>query len=124
MRAPATRAEPFVLGGFVLAAAIVLALLGRGIATPWILIDELLHGELARGLRSGDGYSVRGHGMSVSWTYPALLAPVAWSYGWMKALNAVVIVLTAVPVYLWAQRHTSEKSDPAARGLTPLPPSQ
>src|SRR5207302_7599520 len=123
MRAPSTRAAPFVLAGFVLAAAIVLALLGRGIATPWILIDELLHGELARGLRSGDGYSVRGHGMSVSWTYPALLAPVAWSYGWIKVLNAVVIALTAVPVYLWAQRHTSELSALAAAALTLLLPS-
>src|SRR5438445_62589 len=123
MRPPSTRAAPFVLAGFVLAAAIVLALLGRGIATPWILIDELLHGELARGLRSGDGYSVRGHGMSVSWTYPALLAPVAWSYGWIKVLNAVVIALTAVPVYLWAQRHTSELSALAAAALTLLLPS-
>ena len=123
MRAPSTRAAPLVLAGFVLAAAIVLALLGRGIATPWILIDELLHGELARGLRSGDGYSVRGHGMSVSWTYPALLAPVAWSYGWIKVLNAVVIALTAVPVYLWAQRHTSELSALAAAALTLLLPS-
>ena len=123
MRAPSTRAAPFVLAGFVLAAAIVLAFLGRGIATPWILIDELLHAELARGLRSGDGYSVRGHGMSVSWTYPALLAPVAWSYGWIKVLNAVVIALTAVPVYLWAQRHTSELSALAAAALTLLLPS-
>src|SRR5438132_518582 len=59
MRAPSTRAAPFVLAGFVLAAAIVLALLGRGIATPWILIDELLHAELARARTTDDGAAGR-----------------------------------------------------------------
>jgi len=123
MRAPSTRAAPFVLAGFVLAAAIGLALLGRGIATPWILIDELLHAELARGLRSGDGYSVRGHGIAVSWTYPALLAPLAWSYTWMKVLNAVVIVATAVPVYIWGRRLVRPWTSVLAAGLTLLLPS-
>jgi hypothetical protein len=66
---------------------------------------------------------VRGHGLSVSWTYPALLAPFAWSYGAMKAVNAVVIVLTAVPVFLWARRLASPLSALAAAALTLLLPS-
>ena len=117
------RAPSLVLAAFVAVAAAVFALAGRGIPTPWILIDELLHGELARGLRSGDGYSVRRHGIWVSWTYPALLAPFAWSYGAMKVVNSVVIALTAVPVYLWARRLVSPLSALLAAGLTLLLPS-
>ena len=109
------RAPSLVLAALVAVAAAVLALAGRGIPTPWILIDELLHAELARGLRAGDGYSVRGHGIWVSWTYPALLAPFAWSYGAMKVVNSVVIALTAVPVYLWARRLVS----PLVRARSP-----
>src|SRR4051812_44889478 len=117
------RAPSLVLAALVAVAAAVFALAGRGIPTPWILIDELLHGELARGLRSGDGYSVRGQGIWVSWTYPALLAPFAWSYGAMKVVNSVVIALTAVPVYLWARRLVPPPSALLAAGLTLLLPS-
>ncbi len=117
------RAPSLALAGLVVVAAAVLTLAGRGIPTPWILIDELLHAELARGLRAGDGYSVRGHGLTVSWTYPALLAPFAWSYAAMKTVNAIVIALTAVPVFLWARRLVSPISALAAAALTLLLPS-
>src|SRR4029079_3067472 len=117
------RAPSFVLAAFIAVAAAVYALAGRGIPTPWILIDELLHAELARGLRARDGFAVRGHGISVSWTYPALLAPFAWSYGAMKIVNSVVIALTAVPVYLWTRRLVSPLSALVAAVLTLLLPS-
>jgi hypothetical protein len=117
------RAPSLALAVLVGAAAAALTLAGRGIPTPWILIDELLHAELARGLRAGDGYSVRGHGITVSWTYPALLAPFAWSYAAMKTVNAIVIALTAVPVFLWARRLVSPISALAAAALTLLLPS-
>ena len=123
MRAPSTRAPALAVAGLVAAAAILLAVAGRGIPTPWILIDELLHSELARGLRQGEGFSVRGHGLTVSYLYPALLAPFAWSYGTMKIANAVVISLGAVPVYLWARRLVRPWSAVVAAGLTLLLPS-
>ena len=63
-----------------------------------------------------DPYNVRGHHLTVSWTYPLLLHPVAWSYGAMKAVNAVVVALTAVPVFLWARRLVSDLSALAADG--------
>jgi hypothetical protein len=118
-----TRAPSLALAGLVTLAAALLALAARGIPTPWIFIDELLHSELARGLRDGDGYSVRGHGVTVSYLYPALLAPFAWSYGAMKTVNAVVIALTAVPVFLWARRLVSEWTALGAAALTLLLPS-
>jgi hypothetical protein len=111
------------VAGLVAAAAILLAVAGRGIPTPWILIDELLHSELARGLRQGDGFSVRGNGLTVSYLYPALMAPFAWSYGAMKIVNAVVISLAAVPVYLWARRLVRPWAAVVAAGLTLLLPS-
>ena len=117
------RAPSLALAGLIAVAAAVLALAGRGIPTPWILVDELLHAQLARGLRAGDGYSVRGHDLTVSWTYPALLAPFAWSYGAMKVVNSVVIALTAVPVFLWTRRLASPISALAAAALTLLLPS-
>jgi dolichyl-phosphate-mannose-protein mannosyltransferase len=117
------RAPSLVLAGLVVVAALALIVAGGGIPTPWIFIDELLHAELARSVRSGHGYSVRGHGIWVSWTYPALLAPFAGSYSAMKAVNAVVVALTAVPVYLWARRIVSPFSALAAAALTLLLPS-
>ena len=117
------RAPSIALGALVLAGAAALTLAGRGIPTPWILIDELLHAELARSLRAGDGYSVRGHGITVSWTYPALLAPFARSYVAMKTVNAIAIAATAVPVFLWARRLVSPISALAAAALTLLLPS-
>jgi hypothetical protein len=123
MRAPSSRAPSLALAGLVAAAAALLAVAGRGIPMPWILIDELLHSELARGLRDGQGFSVRGHGMTVSYLYPALLAPFAWSYGAMKLVNAVVISLGAVPVYIWARRLVRPWAAVVAAGLTLLLPS-
>jgi hypothetical protein len=111
LRAPRlVRAPWLVLAAMIAVAAAVFALAGRGIPTPWILIDELVYAGLARSLWAGHGFTLRGHGVTVSWTYPALLAPVAWSYGAMKAVNAVVVALTAVPVFLWARRLVSPLS--------------
>ena len=123
MPALTLRAPLIALAGLVFVGAAALTLAGRGIPTPWILIDELLHAELARGVRAGDGYSVRGHGIAGSWTYPALLAPFAWSYSAMKTVNAVVIAATAVPVFLLARRLVSPISALAAAALTLLLPS-
>jgi hypothetical protein len=54
MRLAPPRATTAALAGLVGLAALLLFVAGRGIPTPWILIDELLHAELAR-----DPYSVR-----------------------------------------------------------------
>src|SRR5260221_9300166 len=117
MRHAPPRATSAALAGLVAVAALLLFVAGRAIPTPWILIDELLHGELAR-----HPYTVRGHGLNVSWTYPALLYPFASSYGAMKAVNAILVALTAVPVFLWARRLVSDLSALAAAAGTLLLP--
>src|SRR5579872_5775363 len=118
MRAAPLRAPWLALAGLVGVAAVLLVAAGRAVPSPWILIDELLHGELAR-----HPYTVRGHTLNVSWTYPALLWPFSSSYGAMKAVNAVVVSLTAVPVFLWARRLVSDLSALAAAALTLVLPS-
>jgi hypothetical protein len=98
--------------------------LAREIVTPFVLIDELLHAELAR----GDLFQARGEFMTVTFLYPLLIAP-AWlfdstetAYGVAKATGAVVMSLAAVPVYLWGRRLVAERWALAAAALTLLMP--
>jgi len=84
---------------------------GRGMVAPFIMVDELIYSELARSLAEGRGLEVRGEPYLVSLLYPLLLAPVYAvidslpdAYAAVKALNAVVMSLAAVPAYLLARR--------------------
>jgi hypothetical protein len=108
--------------------ALVRAVLAREIPVPFIFGDELLHGELARGVEEHGGYIVRGHSVTISFLYPLALAP-AWLahstetvYGAMKTVNAVLMSLAAVPVYVWARRFLSAWGALAAAALTLLLP--
>jgi hypothetical protein len=80
---------------------------------PWIFQDELLYSELAKSFAATGHFAVRDNpgagGFGV--VYPALISP-AWAlyqnvttaYDAAKAINAVVMSLAAVPVYLLARR--------------------
>ncbi|MBM3886191.1 MAG: glycosyltransferase family 39 protein, partial [Gemmatimonadetes bacterium] len=73
---------------------------------PTILTDELTYAQMAENVANGDLWQ-GGYGL----VYPLLLAP-AWAladsgveaYTWMKAINALLVSLTAIPVFLWARR--------------------
>src|SRR5262245_20010165 len=126
-----TRAAAPVLAllGLIAASALVRALLAREIPVPFIFGDELLHGELARSVEEHGDYLVRGHRVTISFLYPLALAP-AWlahstenAYAAMKTLNAVLMSLAAVPVYLWGRRFLSVRGALAAVGLTLLLPA-
>lgn len=100
-----------VLAGIVLASTVFRWWYGRGMVAPFIMVDELIYSELARSLASGDGLEVRGEPYLVSLIYPLLLAPVYAvadalpdAYAAVKALNAIVMSLAAVPAYLLARR--------------------
>ncbi len=108
--------------------ALVRAVLAREIPVPFIFGDELLHGELARGIEEHGAYVVRGHRVTISFLYPLVLAP-AWLahstesvYGAMKTVNAVLMSLAAVPVYIWGRRFLSAWGALAAAALTLLLP--
>jgi len=104
--------------------------LARAVKTPWILADEFIYSEEAKSFAASAHYSIRGAaGPIVSYLYPALISP-AWlagsmttTYGLAKAINAVLMTLAAIPVYLWAVRLAPRRYALVAVVLTLLLPS-
>ena len=99
------------LAGIVVASIVFRWWFGRGMVAPFILVDELIYSELARSLAAGDGLEVRGERYLASLIYPLLLAPVYAvfdslpdAYTAVKAVNAVVMSLAAIPAYFLARR--------------------
>ena len=88
-------------------------MLGLRDPSPWIFQDELLYSELAKSFAATGHFAVRetpGVG-GFGFVYPALISP-AWAlfdrvpaaYDAAKAINAVLMSLSAIPVYLIARR--------------------
>lgn len=107
---------PIVLGALVTAATVFHAAIAFPIRSPWIVPDELIYSELAKSLGDGSLPRIRGD-VSFDWGlgYPVLLAPV-WAlfddvtaaYPAAKALNALIMSLTAVPAFFLARRFVGE----------------
>jgi hypothetical protein len=111
--------------------AAVHVLLGRQIAAPWIMVDELVYSELAKSFAAHGQFLIRGVPTSgYGFVYPVLIAP-AWrlftavpqAYAVAKIINAVVISLTAVPVYFLARRLVAPALSLVAAALSVLVPS-
>jgi hypothetical protein len=100
------------------------------IATPWIMVDELLYSEMAKSFASTGHFLIRGAPSGIgNVAYPALISP-AWlfhpmstTYGLAKAINAVAMTVVVVPLYLWARRLVSPPYALVAVGLVLLMPS-
>jgi len=100
----------------VVGSAVLRALLGRGIVAPFIMVDEVIWAELARGLGDAGEPLVRGEadpGYGI--VYPLLIAPVYAlfeslpdAYAAVKTVNATVMSLAAVPTYFLARRVVGE----------------
>jgi len=99
------------LTGLVLVSALARYLLARRVAAPWIMVDELIYSELAKGVAEGAGFSIRGvptH--AYGFVYPLVIAPaylidsLPRAYELVKAINAVVVSLAALPAYFLARR--------------------
>ena len=98
------------LGGLVVLSVCVRFALSWSVDAPWIAPDEQLYGLLGRSLVSGDGLSLLGEPVAYySILYPLLVGiPFLWSeiedgVRWVQLLQAVVMSLTAIPVFLWAR---------------------
>jgi hypothetical protein len=123
-------AIPLALAGVVLLAAILRLILARRIVTPWIMIDELYYSELAKNFADRGDFLIRDGATPIyNVLYPALIAP-AWlaqsvetAYGVARALNVLMMVLAAVPVYLWGRRLMSPGYAALASVLVVLMPS-
>jgi hypothetical protein len=100
------------LTAIVAVSAVVRFVFAVRIEAPWIMVDELIYSELAKGLAAGDGFSIRGVPTNAyGFVYPLLIAPAYWlfdslpqAYEAVKAINAFVVSLAAIPAYFLARR--------------------
>lgn len=99
-----------VLAGLVLVSTGLRFWAGLAVPGPWFTPDEIVYGELGRSLYGLGRFEILGatpdfYGL----VYPALVGlPLSLSdrelgYELLKALQAVVMSLAAVPVYLWGR---------------------
>jgi hypothetical protein len=117
------------LAALVLVSTAVRFALSRGVAAPWIAPDEQLYGMLGRSLVNGDGLRVLGGSVPFySALYPLLVGlPFTWSDAAgavtdVQALQALVMSLTAIPVFLWARPVAGPRWALVAAALTVLIP--
>jgi hypothetical protein len=116
------------VGAFL--AVLVRILLADKIATPWIMVDELIYSDIARSFADSGELAVRGEHVAIySLGYPLLISP-AWlsgslesAYAIAKVINVVVMGLVAIPVYFWARRLVSPIGALTVVALTLLMPS-
>jgi hypothetical protein len=115
-------AVPLVLAGGLLFALAVRIALARGIATPWIMIDELTYSELAKNFAERGHFLLRDQASPFyNLVYPALISPawladpVSTVYRLAQTVNVALMLLAAVPVYFWARRLMSP-----AQALVPV----
>jgi hypothetical protein len=101
------------LASLVLVSAGVRFALARQIAAPAVMVDELIYSELAKSLAAHGTLQIRGAsaGASYGWVYPLLIAPsyrtftsLPAAYDGVKAINAILMSLGAVPAYGIARR--------------------
>ncbi|MDQ5820863.1 MAG: glycosyltransferase family 39 protein [Actinomycetota bacterium] len=114
-----------LLAGIVLGSTLVRFAAARGIHTPWIMPDEVIYAELGQSLYSSGRFEVLGEHIGFfGLVFPALVGgPLSVSdlergYHWLKLLQALVMSLTAVPVYLWARSLARPGWALVAAGLT------
>ena len=114
------------LGAAIIASIVLRLIVNTKFQAPTILTDELTYSQLARDIADGKFSLSTGYGI----VYPLLLAP-SWAfnqfgteaYTWMKATNAVLVSLTAIPVFFWAKRMMQPRYALLAAVLTLLMPS-
>ncbi len=97
---------------------------------PWILMDELVHAEIAESIAHGGPIGARGEPFPHrALVYPALIAPAfriesaPVAYLVAKLLNALMISLVAIPVFLLARRLVDRRRALVATALALAIPS-
>ena len=125
MRTPRHGSPALLLAVLVAASTLLRFWAATKIPTPWIAPDELIYAELGRSLYAHGTLALLGHRTSFfSLVYPALaggplsLGNVALGYTALKAVQALVMSLAAVPVYLWGRRLVSPRLALLAAALT------
>jgi hypothetical protein len=106
---------------------------GRQTAAPWIFPDELIYSELGKSFAATGHFAVRGEPFSIlsfGPLYPVVLSPIyrlaagaPQAYELVKALNALMISMAAVPAYFIARRLVGRRSAVIVAGLSVALPS-
>jgi hypothetical protein len=103
-------AAPVAVAGLIVCAFVARVLLARYVEAPWIEPDELRYALVGRSFLSTGHYLFREHAHPLRTIYPALISP-AWlagssqtAYFLIKAINVGLMVLGAIPLYLWSRR--------------------
>jgi hypothetical protein len=96
----------------VVGSTVARAILGRDLVAPFIMVDEIIWSEVARGIADAGEPLVRDEpdpGYSI--VYPLLISPVYAlfeslpdAYAGVKTLNALLMSLAAVPTFFLARR--------------------
>jgi hypothetical protein len=107
---------PLWLGLLVGASTLLRFWAATRIPTPWIAPDELIYAELSRSLWEHGTLHLLGRPTSFfSFVYPALaggplsLPNVHAGYTLLKAVQALLVSLAAVPVFLWGRSFVSPR---------------
>lgn len=97
----------------------------RGVPSPWITPDEVIYGELGRSLYSAGHFELLGQPIGFyGLVYPVLvglplrLGDPELGYTLLKALQALVMSLAAVPVFLWGRTFMARGFALAAAALS------
>ena len=127
---PARRGAGLALAAVVLFGFLLYAATAQLVETPRVFPDEIIYGEAAASLGEGDGLRLRGEPYEYGPLFPAVLAPAfalfedrALAYHVVKAINALLFALVAVPVYLLARRLLSRRASLGVAVLAVLVPS-
>jgi 4-amino-4-deoxy-L-arabinose transferase-like glycosyltransferase len=114
-----------LLAALVGVSTIVRAWAGLRIPTPWIAADEMIYSELGRSLWETGRLEILGADTPFySLVHPALIGlplavfDTAPGYDVARVLQALVMSLTAVPVFLWGRRLMDERWALVAATLT------
>ena len=134
MSVPAVIARPeaaasLIAAGLLLLAIVIRIWLTRVVKAPWLMGDELLYSEFAESFSEHRRLWFEQQPWAFLSIYPAVISP-AWLAGSMertnevvKSMNAVLMSLAGVPVYLWARRLVSPLKAVLAMALVLLMPA-
>jgi hypothetical protein len=119
------RAAWLALAGLVVVSSVVRGAGGALVPSPWINGDEVIYAELGRSLWHTGHFQILGAPTRIySFVYPALIGgPLSLhdsglGYALVKWIQAVLMSLAAVPVYLWGRSLASRGWALVAAALT------
>jgi hypothetical protein len=119
------------LAALVVASAVFRAVLARGIVAPFIMIDEIVWADLARGIADAGKPLVRGESQpGYGVLYPLVISPayllftrLPSAYAAVKDVNALLMSLAAIPAFFLARRVVRPTVALLAGALTVAVPS-